>query len=379
MRLSAFLRRFSFVPPLLCSCSAAFALIKFNDGHDEIFVTGTAGMSYDSNIFTNAGGSGDTSYNATLDLEYARKAGMIGVDANLGWLFSRFSRFTGENFANPQFNLELTKDSGRTTGDLHFGAKRENRAETAINLRTESWNYDAALHLKYPVIQRYSISGGVDYNRRDFSNNATLVDINTYGVSTDLFYALTSQRDLLVGYRYRQTDTTADTIDRDHAVTVGVNGKIISKLNGSLRVGLQRRTIDRRARADESHNSFTASGSTTWTVSQRFSLSGTLSRDFVTVATDVSVDTTSAGLDAQYAINSKTAAFGGVTYTHLKFLDTGSGGRTDDSVGWSAGLAYTFNDHLKVTASYSYLNNWSTLAFSDYHRHSVSLNVSSRW
>lgn len=376
MRLLAVSR---YVAPLLATCASTFALVKFDDGHDEIFVTGTAGLTYDSNIFAASDGDGDTSYNASLLLEYKRKAGFLGVDASLGWDFSKFSKFSSEDFANPQINAEITKDSGRTTGSLKASAKRENRADTAVNLRVRSWNYDTGVEVKYPVIQRYSLAGGLDYGRQDFADNTALVDINTYAAHADLFYALNSQRDLIASYRYRTTDTTADTTDVDHAFTVGVNGKIISKLNGSVRLGWQRRNIERVAGAHESHDSLTATGSTTWTISSRFNLTGTLSRDFSTVATDASVETTTAALDAQYAVNSKVSAFGGISYTHLRFLDTGSRGRVDDGLGFNAGVAYVKNDHLKFTAAYTFYKNWSSLALSDYDRHAVTLSVSSRW
>ena len=356
-----------------------FALIKFDEGHDEIFVTGSAGMTYDSNIFASAEGSGDTSFNASLLLEYKRKAGMIGVDATAGWDFSKFSKFDSENFANPRLTAELTKASGRTTGDLRAEVRKENRADTAINVRTESWDYDAQLDLKYPVIERYSLAGNFGYTLRDFVNNDALVDIATYSAGLDLDYALNSQRQLLVGYRYRNTDTSVHTKDTDHAVTAGVTGKIIPKLNGTVRVGLQRRDIDRVNAKSEAHNSATASASVTWTLTSRLGLTGTAARDFSTVATDASVDTTSVNLDAQYAVNAKTSAFAGIGYGHLKFLDTSISGRQDDYADANFGFSYTYSDRLKFTAIYTFIENWSTVAASDYSRHSISLSASTHW
>lgn len=380
MRLPAVLRSsVRFGALFAASCASVFALVKFNDGHDEIFVTGSAGVGYDSNLFATNGGEGDTSYNASLDIEYQRKAGMLGVNADLGWRFSQFDKFSDESFANPQFTGAITKGGGRTTGSLTVGAKRENRADTAINLRTESWNYNAELALRYPVIERYSLAGTFGYGRRDFTDNTSLVDIDTYSASGDLQYAINSERNFTAGYRFRTTNTSAETTDRDHALLFGVNGKIIPKLNGDVRMGFQRRYVDRTTGADESHNSLTASASVVWAINGRFSLTGSASRDFMTIATDASVETTTLGVDAQYALNSKTTAFAGVNYTHLRFLDTGSAGRSDDGVGFSAGAARVVNDHLKIVASYSYSTNWSTLALSDFNRHVFSLNVTSRW
>ena len=101
--------------------------------------------------------------------------------------------------------------------------------------------------------------------------------------------------------------------------------------------------------------------------------------DFVTVATDANVNTTSASLDAQFVANAKTAFYAGVSYSHLDFLDTNSAGRKDDGFNLTVGASYSFNDHLKLSANYVYFLNESTLPISNYHRHSLSLTVSSHW
>lgn len=365
---------------LAVSCSPAFGLVSLDDGHHQFFIQSSAGLAYDSNIFATADGAGDTSYNASLEIEYQRKVGLIGVDANLDWHFSRFSKFTGENFANPDLTAEFTKGSGRTTGSLKLDVKRESRAETEINLRTTSWNYNADLQVKYPVIERYSIVSELAYARRDFpSNNDGLFDLVTYAFNTDLFYALNSQRNLLVGYRFRSTETSADTTDTDHGLNIGLNGKILPKINGSARVGFQRRGIQRRGQPDESHDSVSANVAATWTLTSRWNVVGSLARDFTTVATDASVNTTSAGLTSQFAFNAKTVVYAGITYSHSNFLDTRLAGRRDDSASFDAGVSYALNAHFKLSVGYVYFVNWSTLATSDYDRHSFSINVSSRW
>ncbi len=191
MRLPAPRLTCALLAPLLCAAPSAFALIAFNDGSDTVFVSGTAGVTYDSNIFADARDSaGDTSLNASLLLEYERKAGMLGVNASVGWSFSTFSRYEEEDFADPRFSFELTKGSGRTTGSLLLSAQRQHRADTAINLRTESWNHDAGLNLRYPVIERYSISANAGYSWQDYRENDVLVDIESYRAGADLLYAL---------------------------------------------------------------------------------------------------------------------------------------------------------------------------------------------
>ena len=359
--------------------SSALALVKFDDGHDEFFVNLGLGVGYDSNIFATNNGGGDFFESASLELEYRRKAGLIGVDGTLGWNFSKFDKFASENFANPHLRVEFTKDKGRTTGSLQLSAARESRAETEINIRTTSWNYDSNLNLKYPVIDRYSLTGQLGYNLRDILKNVDLVNIRTFTAGSELNYAYTSARDLLAGYRFRATNTTAPSESYDHSFTVGTSGKLLSKLNGSARFGYQIRQSKRRDGLDETYGDFTASVSTAWTLTRRFTLTGTLSRDFSTLATDTSVETTAANLEAQFAAKAKFSLFASTGGGYTRFLGVRGGNRRDTYFTFNAGANYAMNDHLKLTLTYGYYKNWSTLPISDYDRHTVSLNVSSRW
>jgi len=379
MRLSDSLRAFALLALASGPVITARALVKFNDGHDDFFITGTAGIGYDSNIFAYNGGGSDTSYNASLDLEYRRKAGMLGVDADLGWAFYKFQKFSSEAFAHPHARAEITKNAGRTTGSVNAGVKRESRADSAINIRTTSWQYDAALNVKYPVIERYSLTGQLGWNRRDFQDNAALVDLDTWTLSSDVFYVYNSQRDLFGGYRLRVTDTTADTQEIDHALTIGTSGKIVSTINGSARVGYQLRESNRRDGSRETYDGLTSVVSATWSGLSRLNVTGFVSSDFNTIATDVSVSTTSIGLDAQYAFTARWSLVTGASAGRVRFLGVTGSGRRDTYFACNAGAAYTLSDRFKATLSCGYFENWSTLAFSDYDRNTISLNLSSRW
>jgi hypothetical protein len=361
--------------------SQARAIVKFNDGHDELFITGTAGINYDSNIYADANATSDTIFTESIDLEYQRKAGILGVNGNLGWNFGQFTNNTSESYADPHLHAEITKGTGRTTGSLTLGVQRQSRTEYALNLRTVSWDYDAGLNVKYPVIERYSISGQFDYGLQDYTNNPNLFDIRTYTAGADLFYVYSSQRDILGGYRLRITDTTNSTRSYDHSFTVGTTGKLLPKLNGTIRLGYQFRQTDRNnvGHADETFSAFTTNASATWTVSKRFTVTGLASRDFTTLATDVNVDNTAAALSANFSTTARITLFGGAGIGHLRYLGTFSEGRRDTYVTDNVGITYSLNDHLKITLTGLWYKNWSKLDQADYIRRTISLLVTSRW
>lgn len=361
----------------------AHGLVTFNDGHDHIYVTGTIGVAYDSNIFANNVGDDDFIYTATLLGEYARRAGWIAVNGSVELTASRFSSHEEENFDNPKFDLEFTKSGGRTTGSLTLTAAKENRVDPFVNVRNESWNYAAGLNVKYPVIDRYALAGSVSYSLTDYTDNSLYVDLRSYSASADLFYALNKERDLVAGYRFRENQGLANTSTIDHAFTVGLKGRIVRGYNGSLRFGYQTRKPDNSR--DNSFNSWTGSASVTHAFGKRFSLTGDVGKDFSTTATNVSIDTLNSSLDGQYTFNARWNAHAGIGYTRARFL--GSAGtivpsgrqRQDSTFRADAGAGYSPNEHLKVSLNYTWAENWSTLQYSDFIRRGWSLTVSSRW
>ncbi|MFH1497525.1 MAG: outer membrane beta-barrel protein [Verrucomicrobiota bacterium] len=355
--------------------------MRFNDGRDQIFLTYTAGVSYDSNIFTASGGSGDYVFNSGLSLEYMRRAGLIGINGNLGWGFSKFASFSSEDFATPNVGLEFTKSTGRTTGSLTLSGSQSSKPDINTNIRTESFNYNVGLGLRYPVIERYSLAGNFSYGGTDYrDNSAGLADLHTHSAGIDLFYAWRSDRDLIFGYRYRHSDTSADTASVDHNINTGVSGKIWGKVNGSIRVGLQQRVSEPLGGGpDETFTGVTTSISATWTVSKRVSVTGIVARDFNTTSTSTNTESTTFTLSGQYAVNAKLSLNAQVSTGINDYLDAASGNRQDNYYSYGFGFSYVLHPHLTIAGSYDYFSNSSTLAVSEFDRHIFSLNLTSRW
>ncbi|HEY0967161.1 MAG TPA: outer membrane beta-barrel protein [Opitutaceae bacterium] len=359
---------------------SAHALVRWNDSREQIFLNLEANAAWESNIFASAGGDGDVTTGFTAGLDYQRRAGLIGVNASMSLASVQFAKYSEENYLNPNLTLELNKDSGRTTGSLSLSGVRESRADPAANVRTEAWNYNTGLNLKYPVIERYSLAGSVGYSLRDFDDNSFLVDLSSYTASIDLFYVYTSERDLVGGYRLRQSESSTGVQFFDHSLTAGITGKIFPKISGSVRAGYQFRTTKEIPGTVEQadHSSWTLSASTTWTVSQRLSVTSQLSKDFSVTSTDVSVDAFSASLNLQLALSGKMTIFGGIDYTSSDYLGEVGGNRHDTMLGFSGGIGRTIGSRIKANVSYSYSQNWSTVELSDFERQSVSLNLSTR-
>lgn len=378
--------------PLLV-CPPVHALVALNDGRDRIYLTGTLSAGHDSNIHASSENRGDAVYSSRVVAEYSRRAGWIGVNGSVSVHAARFAEFEEEDYTNPSYRLEFTKQSGRTTGALSLSAARETRADAAVNVRSTSWNYDTTLHFKYPIVGLYTLTGGASYNSREYVDANALADLYTYTASVDLMRMLGAERDLMAGYRYRYNETSFDSVSRDHSLTVGVTGKVVRSISGSLRAGYQVRSLESPRQDNRgTFGAWTASGALTYLLNKKTSLSAQLSKDFSITAKDSSVDVTAASLSAQYAFNSRWSLSASGSSGRSRFLgDAGrlvlQGGpapllgpsRADTYVSWDAGVSYSLNEHLKASASYVWFQNWSTSDYADFVRSSWTASVSSRW
>jgi hypothetical protein len=328
-------------------------------------------------MFAEATARGDYSMSAHAGIELKRRAGIIAVSSTAKVDYVTYGKYTGENSLNPSFYLELNKTTGRTTGALTINAYRETRSDSAVNLRTSSWNFPLSLNLKYPVNDNIYVTSSTGYLRRSYSDTAALVDYTDYTQAVDAFYVYTSKLDLLGGYRLRVAKTSTIGRTVDHWFNLGATGGLFSKLSGTVRLGYQFRNVSNAAHENYSH--INAMASVNWPISRKFMTGFSVNRDFNTIATGATVDSTSAAANATYTYSRKLDFTGNAAVGHNKFLGANQGARVDTFFTWGVGASFHSSEHLQIGANYTYFKNWSSFAFSDYDSHGFSLDISSRY
>ncbi|MEO6995243.1 MAG: outer membrane beta-barrel protein [Lacunisphaera sp.] len=354
----------------------AEALLNFENSHTQVFVFGNVSFGYNSNIFSDSTQRGDSSITGEVGADFNRNAGLITVNGSAKLSYQRFITYTDQNALDPNFSIEFAKSTGRMTGSFSASVFRESRSDSAVNLRTNSWNIPLDLKLRYPVSERFYGTSDTGYLRRTYTDgDPELHSYHDYDEALDLFYIYTSKLDLLAGYRIRYSQATDGPDTYDHWFNLGATGAILAKLNGTVRFGYEIRDIDR----GESFDHFNVLAALNWTVTRKLTLSSQISRDFNTIATGASVDSTVLALRANYAFTRKWEAEGGIAYGRNLFLTGSDQSRRDDFFSTDLGVHYKFNDHFRLAVSYTYLQNWSTLSFSDFNRNGFSVSLSSRF
>jgi hypothetical protein len=356
----------------------AHALLTFDEGHDQLFATGSLSLAYDSNIAENRFAQGDTIYSAGAGLEYERRAGIISVEASTGLSISHFDKTTSDDFSDPHLQAEFSAKDDLMTADLTLSGARESEPNIVAGLRAVSWNYAAGLSTKYRVNDRYSVSDTFTYSAQDFvTKSPFLNNVTSYSAGTNLYYIINSARDLFVGYNFGLQETGGGLSFYDHSVNVGIDGKILPKLNGTVSVGYEYQVP--HGSSDQSTGSTTETVALTWNFSRRLKITWDLSQNFNAVATDSSGNTVATSLDAAFSMNSKTSLTGGVGGGYNRFVDGTEAGRHDLYFTWNAGVNYTINDHFTTSLDYVYYENWSTVGFSDFIRHTITLALNIRF
>lgn len=362
---------------LLPVLPSANALLNIDGARNQLFVFGNAMLSYNSNVFSNSLAESDYSLNTTLGVELKRRAGIIAVNAVGKISYQRFDKFSDQNSYNPNFYISFNKSTGRTTGSVTISAFRESRSDSVVNSRTTSWNFPVELSLKYPINEKFYLTSSTNYLRRRYSNNPSLANYTDYAESLDLFYVYTSKLDLIGGYRIRISQTSFGNDTADHWFNIGATGGLLAKLQGTVRVGYQIRTVTGSSHENFSH--INASGSLSWPITRKLTLASQIARDFNTIATGASVDSTSISLQASYAFTRKIEFSAATTYGVSKFLGQNQPARSDDFFSFDLVAQYNMNEHFQVGSTYAYFRNWSTFSFSDFERHEISLNIACRY
>ncbi len=369
----------------------ARALVTLNDGTDRIFVTGTFAMGFDSNISASAANTGDYTYSTSILLDYQRRAGLIGVTADISFGLNQYLKNPTYNTLNPVYSLELDKQTGRLTGAFTLSAQRSSQADAAVNLHTTSWSYNFGLNLHYPVIERYSLTATLSYGLLDYTETGgqPLVNLGTISATLGIFYILSEERDVFANYRFRSGSSSDGTTSTDNGISLGVNGRLIWEIHGSLSVGYDlhgdQGISDGGVNNNSTNRNYWVTGSSNWNFNRKLSFTGSVSRDFSTTATNATTETTTGTLDANYAYNARLTANAGIGGGLNQFL--GPFGlipgtnkqRTDYYFTYHFGTTYTFNSHLSIGLSYLFFENWSNLDFASFQRRSYTLTITSHW
>lgn len=357
----------------LCAAPAR-ALLVLEQGRAQLNVMTAVDVAWDSNVFSNSTEASDLYTTARLALEYERKAALIGIRADAEWAYSRFEDFSEQNTVQPSLKVILDKKRGRLVGNARLVWRKANEADNEANTRTRFTESSGDFTLKYPINHRFSVSGTTSYEDRRFADGA-LYDRSIFSQGIDVFRVYSSKLDLFAGYRVRTTDLAAAPGSTDHALTVGATGKLLPRLDGTVRTGWQWRRVEGAGTLP----AWTAAAAAIWTPRNNISVELRATRDFSVTSTAFTTDGLSFSLESRYTTPRKLGLTAGAGWVDTDFFLLATETRADEHVYLRFGADYPITPRIKATASVVFERNWSTFAFADYDRRLFNLGITARF
>jgi hypothetical protein len=363
---------------IILATQKARALLVFNDGKDQVFVTATYSFGYDTNVFSQRAGQAAVTQALTIGGTYSRKAGLISVNASFGMNFGQFFGIAGQDYADPNLTLTFSKGVGRTTGSLSFDVQKVNTPDPIANDRAIGWDYGTTLSLRYPVIERFYLTGTTGVAGTSYANEALFSAQQTYTEGINMNFIYDSKLDLFDGYNLAISHTK-DTTAYDNAFNFGCNGNILAKLDGSLSVGYSLDDTTYTNQKPELFDGIDANVSLNWRITRALSLSGNVTKEFSISSTDITTDTTSYEVSAETVVAKRFRTEMAVTYEPTDFLGRNGGGRKDRLWEFQPNIGTAITTHFRCNLGYGYLINYSNIATAAFTSEVLSFSITASY
>ncbi len=362
-----------------CISSSAFAAPFLAIGDNaELFVTGSAGVRYDSNIL--------------LAPDSLKKDDVIaqfvpGIDLEFGKDSLIKGSFTAQETLN---SYDKHSELNTQLGAVAFNAKYDNTklklgtnasytqldqntyAANGTNLRRDQTN--AGANGEYSLSDKTSFGAGFNYSAIHYLKN-TGVDEWDYSVPVNVYYGITPKVDLSSGVTYTRSDLDNGTSYDTYYYNVGARGEFTPKLSGSFSIGYNDRNGNGTGATDNSGLGLQSGLAYAYSEKTKFTLDA--SRDFGNGASGASQEQTSVTLAGQTDIAADWQANAGVTYRLIDYKTAGS--PTADYYEATVGATYVINANLSVNGSYLFRANKSDISNQGFTDNVLALSISGRY
>lgn len=393
----------------LCAGAIALSLTlpvqhAFALGSDTVFISGSAGVTYDSNVFRLDSGQnppGETEQDSFIyrvgvglsaDVPYSRQR----FQANLNVFDNIYSRFHDLNYVGGSGRAAWLWQAGDDfSGDLGVSVSRslQNYGYTTVSTQrnvVQSINY--YFDPRYRIAPNFELQAGVNYQTaRNTLNAADANDYNTLGTRLGLAYVTPSGNH--VGLQVQSWKTTFPNQSgvqfnndyRDNRVSTFFNWAVTgaSLFDGS--VGYKQRKHDEVPQRD--FDGWTGSVGWNWTPSGRTRLRLALVRDVGGVEDLVTTYARSytVSVNPSYQLTSKVTLNGTAQYQDLRFFGNTGFVNTTTLTGTLAdrhdkintlglGAGYQVTRIFSLGLNYTWSHRSSNVAFGSYDDNVISLN-----
>ena len=372
------------------SAAHASPLVSVGDQLD-VFFTGTANMSWQSNIFADeTNESEDVVLTLSPGFQFDFGRGVSNADFSVITRYDIISYDKNDDYDTETFHIKAlgSYNAARleVKGSASFDEQQSALRDTSTIARGTLSEYDdTAVNLngEYELSPKFSFGAGVKYMDRAYSGplSSTYADRETMTLPLDLFYELTPKVDLSVGYQYANSDVSASTSKNayetdSHFLSVGARGDLLPKLTGSFKVGYRELKTDNSTTPDQDDSGLGLDANLTWSATPKLTHVISAARDFGSASVGARIEESSVNLRSSYAITGQWTASTSLGYSLREYMD-----QNRDDAYVTAGLRanYSPNQYWNFGCGYSYSDNDSDQANSSFDNHKFDLSASLRY
>lgn len=352
------------------------------DEDTELFILGTAGIQYESNLYTDRTNRvDDFRFTVSPGVEIAHGRTQA---ANASLIYRHhFHFYDSESTQDGDYadlSAQARYDTGITITNLQGSYRQRASNDADVNLVGRLVKRDEIRlngNVRHQITELIGVSGGLEYSDTDFKD-PNLTSFDYYAIPITGFYKIRPQLDLTAGYRYRNTSVSGATGDsKDNYFFVGAQGELGSPMIlGNLSLGYQERKF---SGINDKRSSPSYSFTVSYLATPRITHFGTLSYDFRTSSSQgLSYSYGSLTVGTRARITDMIATNFSLTYAEAEYQRSP---RAEDHMFFNAGITYNPNDYVTIRADYAYqsVDGKNTPGASDYRNNRMSVSASVRY
>lgn len=345
----------------------------------ELFVTASAQLQFDDNIYLDPGTTlspeqDDTIWSFTpgVDLVFG-KGSVTKGNAYFREEIRRYSDHGNQDTELANLGFKSNYDNGVTKADFNTAyaevAQNDNDAN-ALGAIVHRTVFNVGARLEFGLSEKTSLAVGASFDKTNYEP-VSYSDSAILNLPVDVYFKATPKLDWSAGYRFRDSNLSGGGTDStDHFFNVGARGEFTPKLTGQVRVGLSQRSFD--VGSDDSQLGFDSN--VTYAFSEKTTYRFNLSNDFGSSGTGDSTENFTIGLNATSRLTDQWSFTGGL---NLRKIDYPS--RSDDFLEGLVSVTYILNNVVNFGASYTYRNNSSDLGLAEFKNNVFAFGANIRY
>jgi len=343
----------------------------------ELFVTGTAALQYNDNLFlSNANAKSDS----ILDFSPGFQV-LFGQNSQLKGTFDYYEDFQiytsnsnlNADLANVDFST--TYDDGKSKVNSSGSFKQADQA--TVDVRGAGFLVhrnvtDLGLNGENELTQKTSLGLGVAYEDNSYSHTG-YTNWRYVDVPVNYYFKVLPKLDLSGGFKYRDNELGTGGINsKEYFYNVGARGELAPKLSGEVHVGLH----ESDPAKGTSHSELGIDSNYTYAATPKTSLTFGINNDFGYSAVGTSYRNFGLNGGVQAAVSSEFKITGSLGYTRYSYTTTA---QRDDFYTGQIGGSYLVNAYLTLNGGYSYSEDSSNLAGSSFKGNQFKFSAAFRY